>query len=73
MGVTVKIEEIKELMRKALALRGITGEYAEFMISDYLESELEGHRTHGLSKFLLRFSATATDEAIRSACERLTA
>lgn len=52
MGVTVKIEEIKELMRKALALRGITGEYAEFMISDYLESELEGHRTHGLSKFL---------------------
>ncbi|MFQ7549995.1 MAG: Ldh family oxidoreductase [Blautia marasmi] len=52
MGVTVKIEEIKELMRKALALRGIAGEYAEFMISDYLESELEGHRTHGLSKFL---------------------
>lgn len=52
MVVTVKIEEIKELMRKALALRGITGEYAEFMISDYLESELEGHRTHGLSKFL---------------------
>ena len=52
MGVTVKIEEIKELMRKALALRGITGEYAEFMISDYLESELEGHRTQGLSKFL---------------------
>ena len=45
MGVTVKIEEIKELMRKALALRGITGEYAEFMISDYLESVLEGHRT----------------------------
>lgn len=70
MGVTVKIEEIKELMRKALALRGITGEYAEFMISDYLESELEGHRTHGLVKIpdggCRPFQEKRRDEAVKT-------
>ncbi len=39
-------------MRETLALRGIKGEDAEFLIDDYMESELEGHRTHGVSKFL---------------------
>lgn len=52
MTVTVKIEEVKELMTKSLELRGIRGKDADFMISDYLESELEGHKTHGISKFL---------------------
>ena len=52
MTVTVEIEEIKELMTKSLEIRGISGEYADFMVSDYLESELEGHKTHGISKFL---------------------
>lgn len=52
MGTVVKTEEIKTLMRQALALRGVTGEYAEFIIADYVESETEGHKTHGLSKFL---------------------
>lgn len=52
MSVIVKIEEIKQLMEQALEIRGIKDEYADFMIDDYLESELEGHRTHGLSKFL---------------------
>ena len=52
MTVTVEIEEIKELMTKSLEIRGICGEYADFMVSDYLESELEGHKTHGISKFL---------------------
>src|SRR5699024_11427135 len=50
MTVTVEIEEIKELMTKSLEIRGICGEYADFMVSDYLESELEGHKTHGISK-----------------------
>lgn len=52
MGVVVKVEEIRKLMKDALKLRGIEDEYADFMIDDYLESELEGHRTHGISKFL---------------------
>lgn len=52
MSVVVKTEEIRELMKSALELRKITGEYADFMISDYMESEVEGHKTHGLSKFL---------------------
>lgn len=52
MSVKVKTEEIRELMRETLAFRGIKGEDAEFMIDDYMESELEGHRTHGISKFL---------------------
>lgn len=53
MGVKVKVEEIRGLMTDALALRGITGEEAAFIIDDYMESELEGHKTHGLSKFLM--------------------
>lgn len=53
MSVTVNVTEIKDLMYKALALRGITGGDAAFIIADYVESELEGHPTHGLSKFLM--------------------
>ncbi len=52
MGVVVSADEIRELMRKALERRNIVGEYADFIISDYMESEMEGHKTHGLSKFL---------------------
>lgn len=51
--ITAKVKEIKQLMKDALALRGITGEDAQFIIDDYMESELEGHQTHGLSKFLM--------------------
>lgn len=50
---TVKVNEIKALMRSALELRSITGEDAQFIIDDYMESELEGHPTHGISKFLM--------------------
>ena len=39
MGVVVKVEEIRKLMKDALKLRGIEDEYADFMIDDYLESE----------------------------------
>lgn len=53
MGVIVTTKEVKSLMRDALRLRQITGEIAEFIIEDYLEAELEGHKTHGISKFLL--------------------
>lgn len=53
MKVKVKTEEIRGLMTDALALRGITGEEAAFIIADYMEAEKEGLRTHGLSKFLM--------------------
>lgn len=49
---SVQVEELRELMHKALALRGIEQEDADFIIADYMESELEGHPTHGISKFL---------------------
>lgn len=53
MEVKVKTEEIRALMADALNLRGITGEDAAFIIDDYVEAEQEGHKTHGLSKFLM--------------------
>lgn len=53
MEVKVKTKEIRGLMADALRLRGITGEDAAFIIDDYVEAEQEGHKTHGLSKFLM--------------------
>lgn len=53
MNIKVQVEEIRNLMTEALVLRGITGEEAAFIIEDYIEAEIEGHGTHGLSKFLV--------------------
>lgn len=53
MEVKVRTEEIRGLMADALSLRGIRGEDAAFIIDDYVEAEQEGHKTHGLSKFLM--------------------
>lgn len=47
-----KIEDLRALLLSALALRGIDGENAAFIADDYIDAELEGHKTHGLSKFL---------------------
>lgn len=55
----IDITELKTLMLKALFIRGIEGEYAEFIVDDYIEAELEEHSSHGLSKFLL------LDEALK--------
>lgn len=55
----IEINELKKLMLKALSIRGIEGEYAEFIVEDYIEAELEEHSSHGLSKFLL------LDEALK--------
>lgn len=52
-AVKVEKSKIYEMMERALDLRGIRGEDAKFIIEDYLESEIEGHKTHGLSKFLM--------------------
>jgi ureidoglycolate dehydrogenase (NAD+)/L-2-hydroxycarboxylate dehydrogenase (NAD+) len=40
-------------MREALAHREISQADADFIISDYVDAELEGYRTHGIGKFLL--------------------
>lgn len=62
MTVSVAINEVRALMLSALTLRGIAQEDAAFIVEDYLESELEGHKTHGVSKFLLVDVALAERE-----------
>lgn len=47
------LDEVRALMVKALSIRGVTGDDADFIIDDYIDAELEGKRTHGLGKFLL--------------------
>ncbi len=47
------IDEIRGLMEKALKIRGFDDENTEFIVNDYLTAEIEGHRTHGISKFLM--------------------
>lgn len=46
------IDALRSLLLSALSLRDIGEEDAAFIADDYLEAELEGHKTHGLSKFL---------------------
>lgn len=53
MKVEIKIGDLKAKMLKGLNLRGITGNTAEFMVTDFIEAELDGHTSHGLSKYLL--------------------
>jgi ureidoglycolate dehydrogenase (NAD+)/L-2-hydroxycarboxylate dehydrogenase (NAD+) len=40
-------------MSDILRLRNITDNYAQFIIEDYIEAELEGHSNHGVAKLLL--------------------
>jgi L-2-hydroxycarboxylate dehydrogenase (NAD+) len=49
----IAIEWAETLMREALARRGISQADADFIISDYVDAELQGYRTHGIGKFLL--------------------
>lgn len=53
MQITVKVDQVKQLMCQAMHLRGISCEDAEFIADDYLEAEQLGHGTHGVSKFLM--------------------
>ena len=48
----IRIDELRALMLDALALRGIGSEDADFIVDDFLDAELEGHKSHGVSKFL---------------------
>ena len=53
MEIKISINSLKEKMLKGLLLRGISGDAAEFIANDFIEAELDGHVSHGLSKFLL--------------------
>lgn len=48
----IRIDELRVMMLDALTLRGIGSEDARFIVEDFLDAELEGHKTHGVSKFL---------------------
>lgn len=62
MKVTIGIEKLQSSMLNALKLRGIQGDTAVFMVNDFIEAELDGHSTHGLSKFLLLDAALEKKE-----------
>ena len=49
----ITVKELKQIMYNALMFRGISESIAKFMIDDYIEAELSGQSSHGLSKFLL--------------------
>ena len=53
MKTTISVDELKRIMHNALSLRGISKENADFIVDDYIEAELSGQASHGLSKFLL--------------------
>ena len=48
----IRSDELRVMMLDALTLRGIGSEDADFIVDDFLDAELEGHKTHGVSKFL---------------------
>src|SRR5262245_45108050 len=47
------INQIEDLMRRALIERGIEESDAAFVVGDFLDAQLEGRLTHGIGKFLL--------------------
>lgn len=49
---TITIAEANRLMLDALRIRDIEKYDAEFIVNDYLDAEMEGNKTHGISKFL---------------------
>ena len=62
----ISIEEVRELMLAALRIRGVSGEKAEFIVSDYLEAQLEGKGTMGSENF---FSSTQCWQNVRASLE----
>ncbi len=49
----IPIEELNKLMHQALLIRGMKECYIDFIVKDYIDAELEGHNTHGITKFLM--------------------
>lgn len=53
MKTAINVNDLKLMMHNALSLRGISKSTADFIVDDYIEAELSGQTSHGLSKFLL--------------------
>lgn len=47
--VKIKIDQLREIGEKALQKNGLTKEEAQYTFNDYLEAELRGRYSHGLS------------------------
>lgn len=56
------LQTIRELMNRALEIRGITGEAAFLILEDHLGAQLEEKFTHGIGKFLLLDAALSERE-----------
>lgn len=48
----VSIQTLRETLRSILTLRGLTDSEAASVAEHYLDAELRGHRTHGVSKLI---------------------
>ncbi len=57
----IPIEEIKQLMYQSLVIRGMNECYIDFIVNDYIDAEIEGHNTHGITKFLMIGNKTFFD------------
>lgn len=62
MKVQISVNELKQMMYNALDLRKIEKTTADFIVNDYIEAELSGQTSHGLSKFLLLDAALQNRE-----------
>lgn len=58
-----RIDELRNLMLQAMKQRQLRAEDAELIADDYLDAELAGSLSHGLSKFLLIDYALAVPRA----------
>lgn len=58
----INVDDLQRLMHSALSLRGVNKDVADFMVTDYIEAELSGQPSHGLSKFLLLDAALQKKE-----------
>lgn len=58
----ISIETLKKSLLKGMSLRGIDAVEADFIADDYIEAELCGKSSHGLSKYLLLDAALAKRE-----------
>ena len=62
MKKNITVDTLQKLMYSALSIRGVENNAADFMIRDYIEAELSGQSSHGLSKFLLLDAALEKKE-----------
>lgn len=62
MKLSIKVEDLRQMMQEALEYRKVDKRVADFMVEDYIEAELSNQSSHGLSKFLLLDASLKTKE-----------